>query len=75
MGEPADNAEAVTQTTRILTTRELFQLAATKVTVSTVAPTPESFQKLKRRHVYWLGVYMLSVTNYENNWCPSRSIR
>lgn len=47
MGEPADNADAVTQATRILTTRELFQLSTTKVTVSTVAPTPESLQKFK----------------------------
>ena len=47
MGEPADNADAVTQATRILTTRELFQLSATKVTVSTVAPTPKSFRKFK----------------------------
>ena len=45
MGEPADNAEAVVQAARILTTRELFQLSASKVTVSTVAPTPESFAK------------------------------
>jgi 23S rRNA (adenine2503-C2)-methyltransferase len=43
MGEPADNAEAVARTATILTTRELFQLAATKVTISTVAPTPQSF--------------------------------
>jgi 23S rRNA (adenine2503-C2)-methyltransferase len=43
MGEPADNAAAVARTARILTTRELFQLAATKVTISTVAPTPQSF--------------------------------
>lgn len=44
MGESADNAENVVKATEILTTRELFQLAATKVTVSTVAPTPEAFK-------------------------------
>jgi 23S rRNA (adenine2503-C2)-methyltransferase len=30
---------------KILTTRELFQMSATKVTVSTVAPTPEAFKE------------------------------
>lgn len=43
MGEPADNAEAVIKATKILTDRQLFQLARSKVTVSTVAPNPESF--------------------------------
>ena len=43
MGEPADNAEAVDKAARILTDRQLFGLAATKVTISTVAPSPESF--------------------------------
>lgn len=46
MGEAADNVDAVTQAARILTTRELFQLSATKVTVSTVAPSPDSFRQL-----------------------------
>jgi adenine C2-methylase RlmN of 23S rRNA A2503 and tRNA A37 len=32
MGEPADNAENVVRATHILTTRELFQLSAMKVT-------------------------------------------
>lgn len=41
--KPADNAEAVVTATRQLTTREFFQLSSTKVTVSTVAPTPEAF--------------------------------
>ena len=45
MGEAADNVEAVTRAARILTTRELFQLSATKVTVSTVAPTPDAFRQ------------------------------
>ena len=42
-GEPADNAEAVIRATRILTTQECFELSARKVTVSTVAPSPDSF--------------------------------
>lgn len=43
MGEPADNADAVRTAVEILTKRELFQLSSQKVTVSTVAPTPDSF--------------------------------
>ena len=43
LGEASDNAEAVVQATQILTTNELFQLSATKVTVSTVAPNPDAF--------------------------------
>ena len=48
MGEAADNSENVITATEILTTRELFQLSATKVTVSTVGPTPESFKKFAK---------------------------
>ena len=48
MGEPADNAEHVTKATEILTTNELFQLSASKVTVSTVAPSPESFTQFAK---------------------------
>lgn len=44
MGESADNAENVIKATEILTTRELFQLAAAKVTVSTVGPSPDAFK-------------------------------
>ena len=47
MGESADNAQAVHRACEILTTRELFQLSAQKVTVSTVAPTPESFRQFQ----------------------------
>jgi len=46
MGEPADNADQVIAASRILTKRGLFQLSASKVTISTVAPTPESFRAL-----------------------------
>lgn len=48
MGEPADNAAAVIKATEILTTRELFQLSASKVTVSTVAPSPDSFTQFAK---------------------------
>lgn len=46
MGEPGDNARAVVKAAQIMTTRELFQLSATRVTISTVAPTPETFATL-----------------------------
>jgi 23S rRNA (adenine2503-C2)-methyltransferase len=45
MGDAADNADSVKRACEILTTRELFQLSATKVTVSTIGPTPESFRE------------------------------
>ena len=44
MGESADNWESVAAATKILTTRQLYQLAASKVTVSTVGPTPDAFR-------------------------------
>jgi 23S rRNA (adenine2503-C2)-methyltransferase len=43
MGEPSDNAAAVSKAAEILCRRELFQLSANKVTISTVAPTPDAF--------------------------------
>jgi 23S rRNA (adenine2503-C2)-methyltransferase len=45
MGDAADNADSVKRACEILTTRELFQMSATKVTVSTIGPTPESFME------------------------------
>jgi len=48
MGEPADNTENVVKATEILTARELFQLSPSKVTVSTVAPTPDSFKAFSK---------------------------
>ena len=42
-GEPSDNAPAVIKAIQQLTARDLFQLSAGKVTVSTVGPTPDSF--------------------------------
>jgi len=44
MGEASDNVDNVVEATKIMTTRELFQLSASKVTVSTVGPSPESFK-------------------------------
>jgi 23S rRNA (adenine2503-C2)-methyltransferase len=46
MGEPADNAVSVTETVQVMADRQLFGLAASKITISTVAPTPESFLEL-----------------------------
>ena len=43
MGDSADNASAVRHAIDIMTQNELFQLSANRVTVSTVAPTPQSF--------------------------------
>ena len=45
MGEPADNADSVKDAIKIMTKTELFQLGATRITVSTVAPTPEAFME------------------------------
>mmetsp|Transcript_14589 Transcript_14589/g.33948 ORF Transcript_14589/g.33948 Transcript_14589/m.33948 type:complete len:512 (+) Transcript_14589:216-1751(+) len=45
MGEPSDNAPNVVRAAKVLTTRRFFSLAANKVTVSTVAPTPECFME------------------------------
>jgi len=46
MGEPADNAPAVTLAAKILTDTNLFSLAQTKTTISTVGPTPQCFSTL-----------------------------
>ena len=46
MGEPADNMSQVTRVARILTDSNQFQLAPRRVTISTVAPSPESFLDL-----------------------------
>ena len=43
MGEPSDNAIEVNKALKILTDVELYHMAKSKVTVSTVAPTPKSF--------------------------------
>lgn len=46
MGEPTDNMDNVNKAIDQLTTRELFQLSAHKVCVSTVAPNPEVFSRI-----------------------------
>jgi len=48
MGEPADNAEEVVKVTKILADDRCFQLAPRRVTVSTVAPSPDAFNELGR---------------------------
>jgi len=45
MGEPSDNAVNVRNALQILTNVDLFHMGQTKVTVSTVAPTPQAFMK------------------------------
>jgi len=47
MGEPADNAKEVTKALEILTNVDLFHMGQSKVTVSTVAPSPEAFTQFK----------------------------
>jgi len=51
MGEPADNVDAVVQATRIMTAASGFQLAPRKVTISTVAPSPQAFEELGKAPV------------------------
>jgi len=51
MGEPADNVDNVVRAARIFIDRQLFQLSQSKVTISTVAPTPESFRDLAQASV------------------------
>jgi 23S rRNA (adenine2503-C2)-methyltransferase len=46
MGEPADNAEAVVQAANVMIDRRLFQLTPRRVTISTIAPTPQVFAQL-----------------------------
>ena len=48
MGEPADNAVNVVKAATILTDRNGFQLAQSKVTISTVAPSPDVFMQLSK---------------------------
>ena len=43
MGEPSDNAQAVRGAIDVMTRNGGFQLSASRVTVSTVAPSPDSF--------------------------------
>jgi len=46
MGEPADNIPAVVKAASMMADGNLFQLAPRRITISTVAPTPEVFGQL-----------------------------
>eukprot|EP00522_Entomoneis_paludosa_P011259 CAMPEP_0172445132 /NCGR_PEP_ID=MMETSP1065-20121228/5068_1 /TAXON_ID=265537 /ORGANISM="Amphiprora paludosa, Strain CCMP125" /LENGTH=405 /DNA_ID=CAMNT_0013195927 /DNA_START=137 /DNA_END=1354 /DNA_ORIENTATION=+ len=46
MGEPADNVDAVLVVANALANSNQFQLAARRITISTVAPNPQTFAKL-----------------------------
>ena len=46
MGEPADNADAVLCTANALTDRQMFSLAKSKITISTVAPDAKALAAL-----------------------------
>ena len=43
MGEPADNAEEVVIAAEALADRQRYELAQSRITISTVAPNPEAF--------------------------------
>lgn len=51
MGEPADNAENVVRAAHTLTNPLQFQFAPRRITISTIAPTPETFQELGTANV------------------------
>ncbi len=46
LGEPADNVDAVVAATECLTDPHRFAVTPRRVTISTVAPTPDAFQTL-----------------------------
>ena len=48
MGDAADNIEAVRQAVDVMTDRSCFALAPSKVTISTVGPSPEVFGELAK---------------------------
>ena len=50
-GEPADNSHAVVRAAKTLVDPNLYQLAPRKVTISTVAPSPEAFKELGKAQV------------------------
>jgi len=51
MGEPADNPQAVVRAANLLTDAHGFQMAKTRVTISTVGPSPDSFVTLGKAPV------------------------
>ncbi|GAX25077.1 23S rRNA (adenine2503-C2)-methyltransferase [Fistulifera solaris] len=48
LGEPADNVDAVVAAAECLTDPHRFAMTPRRVTISTVAPTPDAFAKLNR---------------------------
>ena len=46
MGEPADNADAVVIAAEALADRQRYEMAQSRITISTVAPNPEAFATL-----------------------------
>lgn len=46
MGEAGDNIDAVTKAVDVMTDRSCFGLAPSKITISTVGPEPQVFEKL-----------------------------
>lgn len=51
MGEPADNIPAVVKAATIMADSNLFGLAPRRITISTVAPNPEVFERLAQAPV------------------------
>lgn len=51
MGEPADNIVNVVQAAKIMTDPRQFALVPRKVTISTVAPSPEAFERISEAPV------------------------
>ena len=51
MGEPADNASEVVRAAHQLVDRNLFAISAKRITISTVAPTPQAFYELAQAPV------------------------
>eukprot|EP00558_Chaetoceros_sp_UNC1202_P003421 CAMPEP_0197244512 /NCGR_PEP_ID=MMETSP1429-20130617/9612_1 /TAXON_ID=49237 /ORGANISM="Chaetoceros sp., Strain UNC1202" /LENGTH=322 /DNA_ID=CAMNT_0042704885 /DNA_START=80 /DNA_END=1048 /DNA_ORIENTATION=+ len=46
MGDAADNSQAVRQAVDVMTDRSCFGVAPSKITISTVGPTPDAFEQL-----------------------------
>lgn len=51
LGEPADNVGPVTRAAQNLVHPKMFQMAPRRVTISTVAPSPDSFEQLGQSEV------------------------
>ena len=46
MGEPTDNQKAVSKAVEVMVDKQCFALAPSKITISTIAPTPDVFENL-----------------------------